>query len=471
MACWHRLPAQETRTADGRRVAFYVYLCGAALDERECTLANAHILMRAHNARILLFAHAASFCARAWDAVIAEFADTVYGGGGNEAVAPLSAFGCAWPPTADGVAHSSGRNGVPARCVALAFDFANHGDSDMCVQSPLPVPVFARSAMPPAPSRAALLEAGAAWYVQRSMLDNDAGRDSEYWRAWRADIGAVVQYALQTAPHAKLVGVGHSLGGAAVVLACEDFPAAFARLVVYEPACSDPEMPLWGFAPAHIYAPDLEAAAAGRSPFPALPSALVDTCVPHALSADERERLATTLSKPHDVIHPFMAAVLRRRDVWESRAHAQAYLARRAMYADMDARVLSALWDVTLRPSTGGGGDNDAVLLRPSAQIEACTYASLLTSLWSRLPSVRARILFIVGPDAHQFGPNTQAQAFALALRAGSAVESPVRHCTSQALLLRAGHHFFPLAQPRTFAAILRAECEHEWASLCASKL
>jgi pimeloyl-ACP methyl ester carboxylesterase len=101
---------------------------------------------------------------------------------------------------------------------------------------------------------------------------------------------------------------------------------------------------------------------------------------------------------------------------------------------------------------------------------QAITYASNAGSLWQNVARAPCRALFIVGPDAFQFGPNTQAQAFALAARFGSALTAS-KCKPSAALLLKHGHHFFPLAQPKLFARIVRAELMSEFSQTKTSKL
>lgn len=132
--------------------------------------------------------------------------------------------------------------------------------------------------------------------------------------------------------------------------------------------------------------------------------------------------------------------VFRRRDSWADMAEAQAYLSKRSMYVNFDKRAFQDFCRAGMRR-----GDDGRVTLRMRAQSETIVYVQQHTA-WERLPENKTKILWIVGPDQLQFGPNTQAQVFACARRSGHG---------SRALLLTSGNHMFPLEQPGRFAEIL----------------
>jgi pimeloyl-ACP methyl ester carboxylesterase len=201
--------------------------------------------------------------------------------------------------------------------VTCAFDFGGHGLSDDVLPFPLPVPSVA-SAATQSP-----LEAGVACIAQGAMCDRATGSDSVLWRAWRADIGAVIDLlalyaAAATADTAaesasirspeprafdaiQFVGIGHSLGGAALLLAGQDFPRLFRQLVLYEPVMCDPTFQLFYSSSPIPF--DRAALAAGA--FPLHESLQSLEARPFRLSKEKRHVLTTSTLQMESILPKF----------------------------------------------------------------------------------------------------------------------------------------------------------------------
>ena len=266
----------------------------------------------------LLFSHAASFAGLVWHASIEEFANQCYGASASAVSddSTLSRFGASWP-AATASAHAPRPPPPPHRMVACAFDFGGHGLSDDVLPFPLPVPSVA-SAVEQTP-----LEAGVASVAQIAMCDRAAGSDSVLWRAWRADIGAVIDllasYAAtapaeaaaisasirshepRAADAVQFVGIGHTLGGAALLLACQDFPRLFRQLVLYEPVMCDPTFELF-YSSSPV---PFDRAAVASGAFPLHESQRFLEARPFRISKEKRHVLTTTTLQMESILPKF----------------------------------------------------------------------------------------------------------------------------------------------------------------------
>lgn len=323
-ACWSRLAPQHALSSNGRRIVFYLYLLGANVADAEANVDSVAECMRCARREgrpaALLFSHAASFVGLVWHAAIEEFANQCYGASAKAATfadSTLSAFGAEWPAATLPERAAARAPPLPHRMVACAFDFGGHGLSDDVLPFPLPAPSVA-SAATQSP-----LEAGVACIAQGAICDRATGSDSVLWRAWRADIGAVIDllasYAAAAPAEAaavsasirspeprasdaiQFVGIGHSLGGAALLLAGQDFPRLFRQLVLYEPVMCDPTFKLFYSSSPIPF--DRAALAAGA--FPLHESLQSLEARPFRLSKEKRHVLTTSTLQMESILPKF----------------------------------------------------------------------------------------------------------------------------------------------------------------------
>jgi pimeloyl-ACP methyl ester carboxylesterase len=310
-------------SSDGRHIAFYLYLLGADVADDEENIDNVAACMRCARREgrpaALLFSHAASFVGLVWHAAIEEFANQIYGASASASCddSTLSRFGAEWPAAAASARAPRPPPAPPHRMVACAFDFGGHGLSDDVLPFPLPVPSVASAA------EQTPLEAGVASVAQSAMCDRAAGSDSVLWRAWRADIGAVIDLLasyVATAPaeaaaisasirsHGpraadaiQFVGIGHSLGGAALLLAGQEYPCLFRQLVLYEPVMCDPTFELF-YSSSPI---PFDRAAVASGAFPLHESQRFLEARPFRISKEKRHVLTTTTLRMESILPKF----------------------------------------------------------------------------------------------------------------------------------------------------------------------
>ena len=157
---------------------------------------------------------------------------------------------------------------------------------------------------------------------------------------------------------AQVIGVGHSLGAVATMIAARRQPERFRAVALIEPV----------FLPPHVLA----------------------AVQAHPQMAAER---------------PFVLAALRRRDRWPSRDEAFARFRDKAVFANWSDE---ALWDYVndgLRddPATG------EVVLRYSRQWEARFYSRPPTNVWDELPGLGVPTLAVRGTQSDTLYPEAWA--------------------------------------------------------------
>jgi len=155
---------------------------------------------------------------------------------------------------------------------------------------------------------------------------------------------------LRAAEGAPTIGVGHSLGASALVLAELARPGTFDGLLLYEPIIFPPWIP------------------PGR----------------------------------HEK-NPLSAGAARRRRSFASADEAREYFLGKPLFASFDARTLEGYTEGGLRPAADG-----ALELCCDRDFEADIYRSDLSGIWARLPSVRCPVrVFCGGASRHMdaFGP------------------------------------------------------------------
>lgn len=177
------------------------------------------------------------------------------------------------------------------------------------------------------------------------------------WTSMAEDLVAVVDH-LGGGVHA----VGHSMGGAALVLAAAARPAAFASLWLYEPVIPPPEL-----------VPVMD----GNT-------------------------------------NPFAAAAERRRPGFASRADALANFASKAPMASFHPDALRGYLEGGFAPGPEGG-----VVLRCPPAIEAAVYRAASGDAWAAAPSVSAPTVVARGA-ASRGGPAEWAERVAARLPAGT---------------------------------------------------
>jgi len=183
------------------------------------------------------------------------------------------------------------------------------------------------------------------WHGATGGVDGAAVR----WTSMAEDLVAVVDH-LGGAVRA----VGHSMGGAALVLAAAARPAAFASLWLYEPVIPPPEV---------VAVMDGGAARAGAPDRP--------------------------------FANPFAAAAERRRPGFASRADALANFASKAPMASFDPDALAGYVEGGFAPGPDGG----VVLACPPA-IEAAVYRAASADAWAAAPSVSSPTVVARGAPA-----------------------------------------------------------------------
>jgi pimeloyl-ACP methyl ester carboxylesterase len=164
------------------------------------------------------------------------------------------------------------------------------------------------------------------------------------WYGFAADVHAVVDHLGLDSP----VGVGHSCGGAALLLAEQTRPGTFSSLYCYEPIVYTGDEPL----------------------------------VP---AADG---------------NPLAAGALRRRDLFASRPEALANFSSKAPFDHLDADVLTAYIDNAFRPTP------DGLRLRCRPADEALVYAHALAhDAFAGLRRVSCPVTLVCGSETDAMGP------------------------------------------------------------------
>jgi pimeloyl-ACP methyl ester carboxylesterase len=166
------------------------------------------------------------------------------------------------------------------------------------------------------------------------------------WHGFATDVLAVLDHLGLERPF----GFGHSCGGAALLLAEEARPGAFAGLYCFEPIVYPGDEPL---------APTVEG-------------------------------------------NPLAAGALRRRQEFGSRREAIANFAGKAPFDRVDRAVLDAYVDNGFAPVDGGG-----ITLRCRREDEAQVFAHALShDAYARLSEVRCRVTLACGAETDGFGPD-----------------------------------------------------------------
>jgi pimeloyl-ACP methyl ester carboxylesterase len=175
--------------------------------------------------------------------------------------------------------------------------------------------------------------------------DRPPGEDFD-WHGFATDVLALVDQLGLDRPF----GFGHSCGGAALLLAEEARPGAFAGLYCFEPVVYPGDVPL---------APTVEG-------------------------------------------NPLAAGALRRRAQFGSRREAIENFAGKAPFDRLDPDVLDAYVDNGFTPVEGGG-----IALRCRREDEAHVFAHALShDAYARLGEVRCPVTLACGADTDAFGPD-----------------------------------------------------------------
>ena len=272
---------------------------------------------------------------------------------------------------------------------AVAFDFRGHGASsrfgsdDGCSSAAAPL----------------------SWW--------DFGRDAAFVAA---------QMRRDKLPQSPLVGVGHSKGATALVLAELLAPGTFDSLILVEPIL--------------------------------FPRALFEG------GADGSE-------------NPMVASTARRRPRWESRAAAQRYFRERSVWQDWDDRAMAEYVEhgLTSAAAEGEGGEEEtaeggsaAVALRCDPAFEASIYG-LGYSAWERLSEITCPVRLVVGAESHHLdgvgallssdgGGNTASYYRDVVAPLFGTPSPPV-------LVVPGGSHFVTMEQPAVIAAEVEAALRH----------
>ena len=208
------------------------------------------------------------------------------------------------------------------------------------------------------------------------------------WSAFGTDAVAV---AATLAPDGGLVGVGHSMGGAALLMAAADRPDQFARLVLFEP-----------IVPNH----DIADGTRGR---------------------DWMESL------------PIVQGARRRRRTFASVDEAIANYSEKPPLSLMTPRALQMYVEHGVRPTPGG----DGVELRCHPDVEAEVFiGSQQNRVWDLLPTIATPVVLITGL-VEDDQPSRYVEGAAERLPNGSVVSLP--HQT----------HFGPFSHPDEFAELI----------------
>lgn len=199
------------------------------------------------------------------------------------------------------------------------------------------------------------------------------------------------------------VGVGHSLGGTALVLAELARPGTFDSLMLYEPIIFPPWVP------------------AGR----------------------------------HEQ-NPLSAGAERRRDAYSSADEARAHLESKPLFAAFEARALDGYLRGGLRAAAGGG-----VELCCDRRFEADIYRMDLSGIWARLSELRCPVHIWCGGESRHMdalGPGGSTEAL-YAKMAGAAAGAATRSSAGGGAVplevLGGLGHFGPLEDPGRFAKCL----------------
>lgn len=209
--------------------------------------------------------------------------------------------------------------------------------------------------------------------------------DSIDWADCGVDTGAVGR---KIAPAGGLVGVGHSMGGATLLLAALRDPELFERLVLFEPIA---------------FPPTEDVDAAKNS--------------------------------------PLAVGALRRRRRFDSYDQAYDNYASKPPLNQFDPEVLRNYVDYGFAPvENDNGNDNGAgVELRCTPEMEAATFAASMTNgVWEQLPNINTPVVIIGSGDGD--GPAAIAPFVAKRLGNATFVEFPDQN------------HFGPFVRPDLFA-------------------
>lgn len=186
-----------------------------------------------------------------------------------------------------------------------------------------------------------------------------------------------------------VIGVGHSFGGIATVLAALQQPRRFRALVLLDPTMLEPKI----------------------------------------IQLVEAARAAGT-----DHRMPMVEAALRRRTRFDNRDEAFAYWREKPLFVDWSDEVLWLYVDSLTRPA----GDGDGLELTWPPEWEAHYYRTLYTEIWQELPGLDSQlpVLAIRGTTTNAFVAESAA-AFCATLPAATLVEIE-------------GHgHLFPQSAPQ----------------------
>ena len=222
-------------------------------------------------------------------------------------------------------------------------------------------------------------------------LDPPPPDSAPSWRTLAVDLLAGFEaYGLDS-----LIGVGHSFGGIATMLAAIDQPERFRALVLLDPTM--------------------------------LP--------PHVLRMVDEARAAGT-----DHRMPMVEAALRRRIDFANRDEAFAYWREKPLFADWSDEALWLYVDSLTRPADGGAGLD----LTWSREWEAHYYRTLFTETWQEAPKLSPQlpVLAIRGTTTNAF-----------VAEAADAFRASLPHAT---LVEIEGHgHLFPQSAPDQTQAII----------------
>lgn len=250
-----------------------------------------------------------------------------------------------------------------------------------------------------APVAQRLVEAGRRVF----SLDFRGHGDSEetpngtyHWEGFAEDVLAVAHH-LEIAGDPDLLAVGHSKGAAAILLAEEREPGAFARIFCYEPIV-------------------FEGSELGLN----------------SVAFSESARAIDPLN------NPLSRSAMRRRRIWDSRDQAFETYASKPPLSSLHSDALRAYVDHGFRDLPNGG-----VELKCNPAHEAAVYAmGVMNGLWPLLPSIEAPTVIACGGNSETITP-----AYAAAIVG--------RMPNAQLLSMPGLGHFGPMEDPAALAAAI----------------
>lgn len=175
------------------------------------------------------------------------------------------------------------------------------------------------------------------------------GSNPQELKSWKLLGDDLIKYFDQNG-FKDVIGIGHSMGGVASVLACKKRPDLFSKLILLEPVILPPKVYLSRF----------------------LPYAIRQSMIPPAKIA------------------------LKRKDTWESKEVAYNQLKSKRVFKDIPDKVFKDYIDYGTKPNKNGG-----VSLSYSKAWESQIYTNSATNPWSALKSLNIPVLVVRGTKSN----------------------------------------------------------------------